>query len=86
MLYSHLKRFIQERHAGELPEHRRIDPARALLSCTNRSGFVSLSLRVKNSQYSYGVNRLVNVVHELFVHLRDCYPDYLARNFDVREE
>ena len=85
-LYADLKSFIQERHDHELPEHRRIDRKRAEASCTNRGGFVSISLKVKNNQYAYGVNRIVNLAHELFLHLRERHPDYLVENFDVPQE
>ena len=74
-MYAELKRFIAERHDRELPEHRRIDRQRAEIRCTNRGGFVSIILRVKNNQYAYGVNRIANLVHELFVHLRDAHPE-----------
>jgi hypothetical protein len=85
-LYTELKEFIRQRHDPELPVHRRIERRRAEVSCSNRGGFVSISLKVKNNQYAYGVNRIVNLVHELFVHLRDAYPDYLVENFDVPQE
>lgn len=85
-LYSELKSFIQQRHDRGLPAHRRVDLRRAEASCSNRKGFVSVSLRVKNNQYAYGVNRIVNLAHELFVHLRDAHPDYLVENFDVPQE
>ncbi len=85
-LYAELKSFIRERQATGLPSHRRIDPRRAEVSCFNRGGFVSLSLKVKNRQYAYGVNRIVNLVHELFLHLRDTHPEYLMENFDVPQE
>ena len=85
-LYAELKDFIRERHDRELPAHRRIDPGRAEVSCSNRGGFVSISLKVKRNQYAYGTNRIVNLAHELFVHLRNTYPDYLVENFDVPQE
>jgi hypothetical protein len=85
-MYAELKSFIRQRHDRELPDHRRIDRKRAEVSCTNRGGFVSVSLKVKNNQYAYGVNRVVNLVHELFIHLRDAYPEYMAENFDVPQE
>jgi hypothetical protein len=85
-MYAELKAFIKERHDRELPDHRRIDRRRAEASCSNRGGSVSISLKVKNDHYAYGVNRIVNLVHELFLHLRDAYPDYLAENFDVPQE
>lgn len=85
-LYAELKQFIAERHDHALPEHRRVDRRRAEVACSNRSGFVSLTLTVKKSQYEYGVNRLVNLVHELFLHLREHHPEYLMENFNVPQE
>lgn len=85
-LHAELKNFIRQRHDAKLPAHRRIDSRRAKVSCYNRGGALSISLKVKNNQYAYGVNRIVNLVHELFVHLGDAYPDYLTENFDVPEE
>ena len=85
-LYAELKSFIERRHDKELPEHRRVDRKRAEVSCANRGGFVSVSLKVKNYQYAYGVNRIVNLAHELFLHLRERRPEYLMENFDVPQE
>jgi hypothetical protein len=85
-LYADVKTFLEQRHDAALPAHRRVDPKRAALSCTNRKGRVSINLQVKKNQYAYGTNRIVNVVHELFQHLRDAYPDYLAENFGVPQE
>jgi hypothetical protein len=85
-LYAELKDFIERRHDKELPEHRRIDRKRAEVSCMNRGGLVSVSLKVKNNQYAYGVNRIVNLAHELFLYLRERCPEYLMENFDVPQE
>lgn len=85
-MYAELKNFIRRRHDPELPDHRRIDRRRAEASCSNRGGFVSISLKVKSNQYAYGVNKIVNLVHELFLHLRDAHPEYLMENFDVPQE
>ena len=85
-LYGELKSFIEQRMGSDLPEHRRIDRRRAAVTCSSRNGFLSISLQVKNRQYAYGVNRLVNLVHELFVHLRESHPEYLVENFDVPQE
>lgn len=82
-MYENLKGFIADRHGRNLPEHRRIDRRRAAASCSSRAGLVSISLEVKRNQYAYGANRIVNLVHELFVHLRDAHPEYLVENFDV---
>mgnify|MGYP001344896866 CR=1 FL=1 len=85
-MYAQLKYFIAECHNDDLPGHRRVDPARATASCSNRSGRVSLSLAVKADQYEYAAGRIVNLVHELFVYLRDAHPEYLMESFDAPRE
>ena len=85
-IYSDLKRFLQARCGTDLPKHRRIDAKRAELGWVNRSGNVSITLKVRNNQYAYGLNRLVNLVHEIFVELNDQHPDYMCANFDVPQE
>lgn len=85
-LYAELKHFVQERHDAALPEHRRIQRQRALATLANRRGQVALTLKIKQNDYAYGINKLVNLVHELFVHLRAAHPDYLVENFDVPQE
>ena len=85
-LYSDLKRFLQARCGADLPKHRRIDAKRAELGWANRAGNVSITLKVRNNQYAYGLNRLVNLVHEIFVELNDQHPDYMCANFDVPQE
>jgi hypothetical protein len=85
-LYAELKSFVKDRQAASLPSHRRVDRRRAEVSCSNRHGLVSVSLRVKNNQYAYGVNKIVNLVHEIFLYMRDAHPEYLSENFDVPQE
>jgi hypothetical protein len=85
-LYAELKQFIAERHDRALPEHRRIDRRRAEVTCSNRGGLVSITLLVKKNQYEYGVNRIVNLVHELFLHLREHQVEYLVENFNAPQE
>jgi len=85
-LYSELRRFLETRSDVDLPDHRRIDPKRAEVLWVNRSGKVSVGLKVKKNQYAYGLNRLVNLMHEVFVQLNDLHPDYMCENFDVPQE
>ena len=86
MLYSDLKRFLKSRSDRKLPGHRRVDPGRAEVNWTNRRGNVSIGLTVRNNQYAYALNRLVNLVHEIFVLLNDSYADYMTENFDSPQE
>lgn len=86
MLYSDLKRFLKSRSDRKIPKHRRVDATHAEVSWTNRRGNVSIALTVKNDQYAYGLNKLVNLVHEIFVLLNDSYGDYMSENFDAPQE
>ena len=86
MLYDDLKRFLKSRSDRKIPKHRRVDARRAEVIWTNRRGNVSISLTVKNNHYVYGLNRLVNLIHELFVYLNDLYADYMSENFDAPQE
>lgn len=85
-LYSDIRRLLAERHDGEVPSHRRIDRRRAEVACVNTRGSVSIALAVKKNQYAYGLNRLVNLVHDLFFHLRASYDDYMCESFGARRE
>jgi hypothetical protein len=85
-LYSDVSSFLMSRSDPRLPKHRRVEAGRATVSCTNRAGNVSITLLVKNNQYEYGLKKLVNLVHEVFVQLNDAYSDYLCENFDAPQE
>jgi hypothetical protein len=85
-LYSDLSRFLKSRSDPGIPKHRRVEARRASVSCTNRAGNVSIAISVKNNQYEYGLNKLVNLVHEVFVQLNDVHADYLCENFDAPQE
>lgn len=85
-LYSDLSRFVKSRSDRSIPKHRRVDARHAEVFCNNRQGDVSIVLRVKNNHYAYGLNKLVNLAHEIFVNLSDSYADYMAENFDVPQE
>jgi hypothetical protein len=83
-MYRRLKEFIASRHATDLPEHRRIDGSRARIRSYNRSGNVSLVLRMKKDDCEYGTRKLVHLVHEIFLtFLADGYLDYMVETFDL---
>jgi hypothetical protein len=81
-----LKRLIERLKSDEVPQYRRVDPARASLTCSNRQDHLSVSIAVKGDDYEYAVNRMVNVAHELFVYLRSDWPEYLMEYFNEPEE
>jgi len=86
MLYSDLKHFLKSRSDRKIPRHRRVEASRAEVTWTNRRGNVSIALTVRNNQYAYSLNRLVNLIHEIFVLLNDSYADYMSENFDTPQE
>jgi hypothetical protein len=83
-MYSELKRFIEERHSIEMPEHRRIDRRKAAASPSNQRGSISLTMRLKGDD-EYGARKLIHLVHEIFlVFLQDGrYYEYMVENFDL---
>ena len=81
-----LKRLFEKLRSDEMPEYRRVDPARAALSCSNRRDYLSIVIAVKKDDYQYAINRMVNVAHELFVYLRSDWPEYLVEYFNEPEE
>jgi len=86
VMQKDIKRFLNERYDDRLPEHRRVDSKRGEITCTNRRGVLSLSLKVKGEQYRYCLVKIVNLAHELFVHLGDYHDDYMCQNFEARQE
>ena len=81
-MYSELKAFARERAASRLPDHRRIDPDRAAVKCSNRKGNVSIVISFKKGDREYGVTRAVKLVNEIFCSfLKGPYFDYMVANF-----
>ena len=85
-VYRELRRFLQERSDPSLPSHRRIDPKRAVVACSNRSAKVSIGIEVKRNQYAYATKKIVNLLHETFLMLDQCFTEYLYEHFDLPEE
>ena len=85
-LYAELKSFIESRTAVSLPNHRRIDPRRAKPSCSRRRGTMAVHVVAKRGHHTYAVNRAVNLVHEIFLHLHTKFPEYIWENYNVSED
>ena len=81
-----LKTFVHGRSDESLPEHRRIDPDRAAVSAFVRNGDMRLSVVAQPEHHAYAANRVVNLMHEVYLHLHAYYPEYLWANYDVSEE
>ena len=80
-----LRRFVRERMSPDRREHRRIDPQKATVTVRNRKGMVSLVVAFQDAHVEYGVRKVVNLVHELFVDfLRyPLYFPYLVEHFNL---
>lgn len=77
-MLKELKAFLRRFETAEVPEHRRIDPAKARLRIAVRAGSVSLALAVRKGEFEYCTRRLVHLAQEVFmVFLPDGpYDDY----------
>ena len=83
-MYREFKEFVASRSSASLPDHRRIDPKKAAVRPSNRSGNVALTLTVKNSDYDYATRKLIHLVHEIFlVFLHEGHYDYMVQVFDL---
>ncbi len=84
-MYRDLQEFVKSRQSGALPDHRRIDPAKATVKVGNRGGSVSVTLTVNDGDLEYGVRKIVALVHEIFlVFLLDGnYYEYMVDKFDL---
>ena len=86
--------WVSERVSDSLPEHRRIDPRRVSVACTNRAGNLSVALALRRrggaalaGEWSYAARKGVSLVNEIFHgFLRGPYYDYMVLNFGEPEE
>jgi hypothetical protein len=87
-MYRELKQFLDARTSRAVPEHRRIDPRKAIVKLSHREGAVSLIVSLNPSHLEYGVRKAVNLVHEIFVDLlrRPMYFEYMVEHFELDPE
>jgi hypothetical protein len=86
--------WVRDRSSDRLPEHRRIDPRRLAIACTNRGGSVSIALALRRrgasserADWEYAARKGVALVNEIFHgFLRGPYYEYMVRNFGEPEE
>ncbi len=86
-IYRDLKTFVQSRQKPEIPEHRRIDPERASAKCSNRKGYVTITVSPTNGDIEYACRSAVKLVSEVFLgFLNGPYAEYMFANFEQSEE
>ncbi len=86
--------WVRDRSSDGLPEHRRIDPRRLTVACTNRGGSVSVALALRRrgaaserEDWEYAARKGVSLVNEIFHgFLRGPYYEYMVQNFGEPEE
>ncbi len=66
-MYRELRAFLKSRQTDEVPEHRRVNPAKARLMSSNQRGVVSLTLTVKDGDFDYATRKIIHIVHEIFL-------------------
>ena len=67
-MYRDLQAFLKARQSAELPEHRRVNPAKARLACGNQRGTVSMSAdREGLATSSTPTRKIIQIVHEIFL-------------------
>jgi len=81
-----LKEFVRGRSDASLPEHRRIDPARAEVSAFVRQGDMRLKVVADEGQHGYAANRVVNLMHEVYLYLQSYHPEYLWAHYDASQD
>jgi hypothetical protein len=78
-IYRDFKAFVESHRDPSLPDHRRIEKAKALVRCVNRRPGVSLSVAVKDGDYEYALQRVIHLIHETYLIFlaNGIYRDYM---------
>jgi hypothetical protein len=82
-MYREFQRFLRDCAAASVPEHRRIDPCKARITCANRRGNVSLTLTVRGGEYEYAARKMIQLVHEVFLIFLLPYFDWECEVYDL---
>jgi hypothetical protein len=87
-MYRELQAFLKLRQSGELPEHRRVNPAKARMLAANKRGTVSITLTVKDGDFDYATRKIIHIVHEVFlIFLVDGpYFEYMVEHLGLDED
>jgi hypothetical protein len=66
-MYRELQAFLKVRQTAELPEHRRVNPAKAGITLSSQRGAISLTFTVKDGDFDYATRKIIHIVHEIFM-------------------
>lgn len=66
-MYRELRDFLKVRQTDAMPEHRRVNPAKARVTSRTVRGVVSVQLAVKDGDFEYATRKIIQIVHEIFM-------------------
>jgi hypothetical protein len=80
-----LRQFVKENQSKERLEHRRIDPGKVAVQCSNRAGNFGLTVTALDGDLKYAIQKLIALVQEIYMaFLYDGrYYDYMVEVFDL---
>jgi hypothetical protein len=84
-MYRELQAFLKVRQSDQVPEHRRVNPAKTRMAMANKRGIVSVKAMVKDGDFDYGTRKIIQMVHEIFlVFLVDgSYYEYMVEHLGL---
>jgi hypothetical protein len=87
MMHKEIKAWLKGRADAGVPEHRRVDPARAHAAVRLRGGTLSLALEAeRDDDYEYCTRKIINLTHEFFLFMNEYWADYMSENFQMNME
>jgi len=83
-----LRAFVKDRTSAAVPEHRRVDPRRVVVTIVNRGGAVSLACAFKTKDADYAVRKAVHLAYDILQDfLNDGrYVEYCIEHFNLNPE
>jgi hypothetical protein len=85
-IYKDLRDLVKQFGDPALPEHRGIDPGRALVKVSNRNQRLSLSIESLDDDYVYASRKLIFMAHEVWLRLQSEWVHYLWDEFGAPME
>ncbi len=81
-----IRAFLSGLASADRPPHRRVDPAQFELFAENRKSQVSIGLRLKDGSEAEAAEKLMLVIHEVFLMLHDRWLEYMHEEFGASLE
>ncbi|MBZ5619051.1 MAG: hypothetical protein LAQ69_10055 [Acidobacteriia bacterium] len=82
-MYREFRAFLKACQSADRPDHRRIDDRKALVTCANRSGDVSLKMTIRDADYEYGIRKFIHLIQETYLVFLTEHFDYQVEAFDL---